>query len=334
MIKGSLRPGFKGGLVGLLLGLLVRFVLPAVYVARVTLYFPGGSVEGFNRLTDALAAKPKELQDFQYQLPGSGEFAVLLFGSQGAVGAAKDAGASIVSVENLGSGGVRCFVEARSTSAARQGLQAFWDYYESFVAEHPVSPTSRARRGLERELQKVASSLREQEVMLSRSRDARLHQLGDSAIRAKPEIMANIWRKRTEEENEGQALLDTLNTFRHRDKEQSRHSPEQSWTSLWSAGQKRLPGALPRFQVKTRKQDLLERIRLEREYYDKLLEFRSLLLQASFMRTLEALETSDYEILDPIRVEKKPRNWFYPLGFFVLGFASSGLVSSLMQRRG
>lgn len=300
-------------------------VLPPRYLAQATLFFPGVNSQLYLKLCQALQTDPsvRELPMAEGPMPAQENLARLVLGSRlAAESAAMRAPARFVS----SSSGLKIQVEASSAELARQQLEALLAYYDGFVKNTPLSPSGRTRLVVEKQLEAVAQHLRETEVKLSQSSDSSLRQLGDTAIQADPKVMAQVWLNRTEDEAVGRAILDTLEQLR--EQHPAENLPVSKWLSRWAGAANRLPGANPRLTGKVRKEDLLTRLKLERSYFDTLLKYRSLLLQHSFLRTLESLEKPSYEIIDPPSVEpvSKERTclWLALTGFLG-GFAAAGL---------
>jgi hypothetical protein len=295
------------GLVGGLLGLAAGWAAPPLTRASATLYFPGVNPQLFRKLSDALQgdpAGPGASSSSETVTVAKEKLAHLILTSRAAIQgcltdrspAAVESFMANLEVTELPSGGLRVAFQDRSPETARANLQALIEYYDGFVSEHPLSPVARTRKQLEEQLDRVAEQLRKTEEKLATSSDQRLRLLGDLAIQADPKIMEQLWIRRSEDDETGRAILDVLQNLREANA--TGPAAKHGWVGHWASGGK-IPGKVPRPRAPVRSQDLLSRMRLERNYYDALLKFRALMLQRSFLKTLESLESDEYEFIDP-----------------------------------
>ncbi|MBS2034782.1 hypothetical protein JST97_07335 [bacterium] len=330
-----------GGLVGGLLGLAIGWAAPPLTKASATLYFPGVNQQLFRKLSEALQADPAgpgATSSPETVTVAKEKLAHLIFTSRAAIqGCLEDRSPAEVErfmanleVTELASGGLKISVQDRSSESARAKLQALIEYYDSFVAEHPLSPVARTCKQLEEQLDRVAETLRKTEEKLAASSDQRLRVLGDLAIQADPKIMEQLWVRRSEDDETGRAILDVLQNLREADAKGP--ASKHGWVGHWATGGK-IPGKAPRPKSPVRSQDLLGRMRLERNYFDTLLKFRSLLLQRSFLKTLESLESDEYEFIDPPHLDPPSRQQNLLLGG-VSGLLLGLLAGWLARRRG
>ena len=316
---------------GALIGLILAWLSPRTYLATGSLYFPEVQTPLFQKLTNALQAIPGQETTVQGSEDSSAYLALafMVFRSSAARDSLQDRYLKSIEIRGDSDRGIHFSLYSNSAASARGGLQGLWDYYTDFIKEHPVSKSSQVRKSLEAALATQSTTLRKLEERLAASSDKRLQSLGDSAIKTNPKIMAQIWLKRTEEEVTGRAILDTLAELRGNQANKEGGLGDQVWLSKWAAKQKQLPGRHPKLRGTVRRKDLLERLQLERQYYDALLEFRSLLLQHSFLKTMEELENPNFEIVDPIKVTLASRWKNYALGLF-----SGCLLGALLSASG
>ena len=75
---------------------------------------------------------------------------------------------------------------------------------------------------------------------------------------------------------------------------------------------------------------MLGRLKLERSYADTLLKYRSLVLQLGFMKTLESLDSAQYEIVDAPRAHRLGKGPLY--AWSSLAGALLGLVGAALWR--
>jgi len=337
---------FRYCLLGLLLGLVFAAVQPRAHTAEVTLYFPGVDTHLFSQLTQALRAEPIQSGLIQEAGPDTRDLAAtaaVILQSQAAASSVLKDLASVASLTRFQSrlvieegpgSSLRLHLEAGSAEAARLELQALLEYYNDFVKRNPLTRVGRTRRKLDKRLLELVKHLRGMEQRLSRSRSAELQKLGDKIIRADPKLMRQIWLKRAEEQQKSRELLNKLQ--RIREEPRTATSAEEKWLQEWAQGKKSNPPVSRALQMSVRPQELLERARLEREYYEALLQYRSLALQQSFFLTWETLESSDFEIIDPIVVKRNLRDWLRAgttgavlgliIGFTALSLRSAGRI--------
>ncbi len=332
------RPGFLG-LLGLLIGMALGWAVPPLTKASATLYFAGVNPQLFRKLSEALQADPAgpgASSSPETVTVAKEKLAHLILTSRAAAQvcltdrspAAVEHFMLLLEVKELASGGLLVSVKNRSGETARAQLQALIEYYDAFVVEHPLSPVARTRKQLEEQLDRVAEQLRKTEEKLATSGDQRLRLLGDLAIQADPKIMEQVWVRRGADDEAGRAILDVLQNLRETD---SKEAGKHGWAGNWASGGK-IPGKVPRPRSPVRTQDLLSRMRLERNYYDTLLKFRSLLLQRSFLKTLESLESDEYEFIDPPHLEAPSRKENVLMGG-LLGMLIGLLAGWLGRRR-
>ncbi|MBT9585602.1 hypothetical protein IV102_19835 [bacterium] len=328
-------------LLGSLLGGLGGMLQPRAYLSEVTLYFPAVHPKLLANLTQALRAEP----DSVGSLPGAGsldvsQIAITILRSQAAAEyALNQAGISSASrwqgdpVQELQQGlqieaaepaTVVVKVRWRSASRAKDLGTGLLDYYHQFTKKTPLTRVRQAREACELRLTQIRKQLTRMEEQLSRSASRDLRSLGDASLKVNPKVMSEVWMRRVDEEGRSRELLDKMQKVRGNP---PATDPDEKWLAEWAAGRKlgvKTPKALLRTPV--RRQDILERARLERDYYEALLKHRSLVLQHSYLRTWEALENPDFEIIDPQRVHSLRA----PIVNWVLGGAVAGALLGVL----
>ncbi len=309
--------------IGAGLGLVWAGLSPQHYEAQTTLFFPGVKTDLYLKLCQALQSDPSTPSVALPDSPAVQEqenLARLIFSSHAAARAASLPSPAQVETRP---GGLCIRVQGRSAEKSRAHLESILTYYDETLKQLPPAGLGKARQTIEGQLNQVAQQLRQVETRLANSSDARLRQLGDSAIQADPKVMELVWLRRSQDESAGRVLLDALEELRQ--EKPGSGSPALDWARNWAPDLKKKPGGRPKLRDKVRKADLLERLQLERSYSDTLLKFRSLLLQHSFLRTLEDLETTGYEIIDPATVQPLPKTGTYLLCLL----AGTGLAFAL-----
>lgn len=287
---------------------------PRRYLASVTLLFPEVQDKSFSNLLRALKGGPDRLAGPVEQGARSGrvqETAALVFQSEAArdfvvtgSGAGPRDGLSLT-VSSPQDGALRLELESRNDELARQQLQFCLDYYQDFVRKTPLSRSAFARRACDLRLSQLVKKLRQLEEKMSQSAFPDLRRVGDKAIKSNPKVLSELWIKRMEDEGSSRSLLDLMQRVRG---SESGGAPEEAaWMLNWGEGLRSGPKPSRGLARPVRRQDLLARAALERDYYEGLLTYRSLVLQRSFLLTCESLESFGFEILDPIRVRTKPK---------------------------
>lgn len=310
-------------LLGLMAGLLLAVAQPRTYVASVTVYFPSVQPQLFLHLTQALRSNPAgadELPNLSAGNPEVSQMAMVIFRSQAATEfALKQSGQEAsaawkltdpvedlqkqLEVTTTDPSTVIIRLHSRSGNLARLQVQGLLDYYTDFVDKNALTRVKKTRQKTEERLAKLVKYLRLLEHKMSRSSSKELRSLGDASIRANPKVMTQVWLRRMDEEGRGRELLNKLQKVRGNARPGQR--PEDAWIAEWAQGQKSNPRPSPGLQRPVRRQDLLERAQLEREYYESLLKHRSLVLQHSFLLTWESLESSQFDIVDPLNVRSQ-----------------------------
>lgn len=351
-------------LAGAVVGGALAAFRPRQYQAELTAYFPSVNSQVYTQLTQALRVDPMG-QDggaaagYSTQ-PGkeTHELASLILGSRAAATfSLKQAGVPSQStwwdpdpverfrkkqlvLEQAQASGLRIQVEASSPETARQLCEALISYYSDFVKSNPLTVTSSTRKRCEAELAHANKKLSgiEAEMMASNAPDS-------SAGKIDPKVARELYRKRLDQTSENRQVLDTLHRIRAQpgnpetgETPGSSGTPAplepQAWNNQWNRKDKAKatrPG--DKFGNQVKESDLLKRAQLERRYEDNLLIYRSLLLQASFLRTWEALETDKLEIVDPIVVRPAPRvDYHWPIFGAVAGAALWFLLSLATAR--
>jgi hypothetical protein len=341
---------------GVVVALAWTVLRPAGASARTVIYFPGVHPQPFMNLTRALRADSVEGLDPAPVAAGNPEIpqlARVILESRGAAEAALQATNSSTASGRWRGDPVDAFLdrlqieyrepatltlqlEAANGNLARTQLQKVLDYYSSYVAKTPLTRVQRARKSVEVRLAAVVKYLSQLEDRMRASSISDLRKLGDAAIKANPKVMKELWLRRLEDEDKGRELLEQLAAVRGR--AQGNPASQDAWMAQWAAGQKSRPkvsGALQRLPV--RRQDLLSRAKLERDYYEALIKHRSLILQQSFLLTWETLENHQFELVDPVSVRIASRPWAANLGVgLVLGLAAAlaeWLLRSLTKSR-
>lgn len=307
--RSSLSP-----LIGALLGLLLCGIWPQRHLGSLTLFFPPLDPALYQQLCQALdaqgAAGPVESGS---QGPAHEQLAWLVLASQAAAGSARLE--SPVRLERLSSG-LRVQVVAGSPERARQQLEQLLAYLDKFLQDHPVYPYRRTRLALEGRLGEVAQHLLELEAKLQAPKGAA------SGVQA-GRVQAEMWLRRSEEEATGRAILDTLRQLRG---EELARSSEYAWVQRWLKGK---PSASPA-RPGVRRFDLKRQAGLERNYQDTLLRYRMLLLQLSFLQTLEGLTDTHFEVVDPASVRPQPKGWAW-LAAAAVGAVLGGLLGRVRR---
>lgn len=331
------------GLAGLLLGALWAMVGPRRYQAHITLYFPSVQPELYLNLTRALGASPKQsLDSSNLTSPDSDDsrLAQLIFESNGAAEAAlgqANLRESLVSafrrrfrVRPVEPDSLELTLNSKSGNTARSELQALLDYYATFTSENPLSRVKKTRQLVEGRLQKQGKYLVVLEEKLSRSTSAELRQLGDVSLKKNPKVLRQLWLKRLEEEGSGSQLLTKMQMLRQTGVQKG--ELQDQWMKEWAQGRRGLPKPNAGLLAQpVRREELQARARLEREYYDALLKFKSTNLQHSFLLTWESLEDSSYQIIDPLSVRSLRPDFSTCCGLGLLGGLVLGWIYSLKK---
>ena len=300
------------------------------YRGEVSLFFPGVQSQMFSNLTKALRARPDDGLDMPENIKGDSEvapLALVIFESRAAAefslkqqgepsthrwgsGEPVEEFSRSLQVELQEPSTVKIRVVARSSEACRKKIQGLLDYYQEFVSTHPLSRVRRTRERTEARLAKNAAHLRALEEKMSRSSSRELRKLGDAAIRANPAVMSQLWLRRMEDEGRSRELLNQMQKIRGQVK--GPKPAEAAWMKEWARRQRANPKTSPALKRAVGRQELLEQARLERDYDEALLRHRSLVLQSSFLLTLEDLDDFSYEVIDPIRIvaQRQGRIWY------------------------
>lgn len=300
-------------LAGALLGLVLCWLWPQRHLGSLTLFFPPLDPGLYQQLCQALDGQvaPGPLESGP-QGPPQEQLAWLVLSSQAAAGSARLE--SPVRLTRLSSG-LRVQVVAGSPERARQQLEQLLAYLDKFLQDHPVHPYRRTRLALEGRLGEVAQHLLELEGKLQAPKTG----LGPQSGR----VQAEVWLRRSEEEATGRAILDTLRRLRG---EELARSSEYAWVQRWLKGKPSAPPARPG----VRRFDLKKQAGLERNYQDTLLRYRMLLLQLSFLQTLEGLTDTHFEVVDPASVRPQPKSWGW-LAAAALGALFAGLLNRVRR---
>ena len=280
-------------LLGALLGLLFCWLWPQRHLGSLTLFFPPLDPGLYQQLCQALDGQvvPATVESGP-QGPPQEQLAWLVLSSQAAAGSARLE--SPVRLERLSSG-LRVQVVAGSPERARQQLEQLLAYLEKFLQDHPVHPYRRTRLALEGRLVEVAQHLLELEGKLQAPK-------GAAPVVQAGRVQAEVWLRRSEEEATGRAILDTLRQLRS---EELARSSEYAWVQRWLKGK---PSSSP-VRPGVRRFDLKKQAGLERNCQDTLLRYRMLLLQLSFLQTLESLTDTHFEVVDPASVRPQSKTW-------------------------
>lgn len=323
---------------GAALGLAVCWWQPRLYVGEIVVYFPAVRADLYIPLTKALRTEIEEQTIPASTSPSSDTAAVaaLILSSQAArADALNRVGAHPRTVRSLSClvddkvSAVKIQVKSSSLDSARGMPQALLDYYSGFVAKQSLSRAAQARTSVEKRLKLLAEELAKLEEQMRRSASQDLRALGDATIGAKKEVMSQIWLKRLEREGRSRNLLAKMSRIRT-SQGKGVNPVEETWLADWGGGVTVLPR--PAISgVSTRPQDLLKAARLERAYYQALVNYRSLILQQSFWLTMEALETPDYEVVQPLSVEPEEKQWW---AFILVGGLLGWFCSLWTGRRG
>ena len=340
----NLHKLFLCGLVGLVLGATWATWGPRRYQGHVTLYFPSVQPELYMNLTRALGANPRQSLDstsLASPAADSSGLAKIIFESDAAAehvlgGSGRESRLASfrrrLTVEAIEPSSLDIRVEAGSGNAARQEVQALLDYYVDFTEKNPLSRVKKSRELVEKRLEKQGKYLLLLEEKLSRSPSAELRRLGDASLKQNPRVLKQLWMKRVEEEGRGRELLNKMQHLRQTSG--SKENPPDPWLKEWAQGRKSQPKPNPDLMgLPVRRQELQARARLEREYYDALLRFKSMTLQHSFLLTWEGLEDPGYQIVDPLSVRSVRANLGYSCAAGLLGGLLVGILFSFAPRR-
>lgn len=320
---GLTRSLMVGGCLGVL-GFAVIRLRPPTYVAQGSLYLPTIDRVGYKQITASLGATPApSVLESHFGV----ETAQMIFQSESVrkILESKHVGRFVVTP--LAQAGLHFELRLNTRAGAQSALKEVWTFYQSFVDTRMVTQSKRAYQMVDSEMGRLSQELANQEKRLSLSRDPTLHALGESASGVRPEVLAKIRLRRVEDERVSQTVLTIMRQLREL---RPAGNDENTWLSEWATSQKKLPGRLPTLNAVIRSQDLPERVRLERTYYDTLLEYRALLLQRSFLRTAVSLENLKLEVLDPIEAVPLARN-YWPA--WVLALIGMGVVWASEKRR-
>lgn len=343
-------------LLGLLLGLLSWLLLSRVSTARVTVLFPGVQTELYLALSKALRAVPgeeAEVPSAGSSSPTASEVAAVILSSDGAleavVKAHPEAGRGAwrtnkgerlreqLRIEATAPGVLRIELDANDGNLARVRLQELLNYYSQFVQAHKLSRTTQALEVTEVRIRKVQNQLRSLEEKMVASPDDELRALGEGALRASPKVMTEIWLRRMEEEQRAVTLLNKMQKIR------GASSPTEAagedWLKNWGRGIKPRTTLNATLRKAPRRQVLLDQVKLERDYDENLMKYRSLVLQRSFLQTVEALRSDRFEMIDPVSVRSTRRSaWVWLLygamgGAFLWGLRRAGSSVFARERR-
>lgn len=335
-------------LLGAGVGAAAGFFWTRPFVARALLRFPEVNLALYTRLSGALAADPMQLDSapagssapvstdtarraaqilatraaarYALQQPNARNFNAP---GEAAVGALLQ--------------GLRCEVRepdsllvelsAADAEAARSRLESLLTYYTTFVAQHPVSTLARARAAVAARRKELAGQLAAQEARLSSGSLSNWRKMGDALVKPKAGTMAQLWRKRVNEQLHGEEVLNQLHQMRQ-PRDNPAGKPQTASAEKWSA-QWRLAAPYDKHDLFVvgglRPQELADRVALERNYENALAADRALALQAAFLETWSALESPDFEVLDPIYVQLAS-----PGRALALGTASGALLGLLL----
>ena len=349
----NIRNQLASVLVGGSLGLLASLVAPISYEASVSIYFPAVNPQLLSKLNEALRASPDSDFDSGASLSSisnQSSLACTVLKSQSAAEyALGKAGENTtarrwtdpieefekrLSVVETAPGTLTLKLSARSAESARIKQQSLLDYYGEYVKKNPLTRVRLSRESLEERLTKTAKALRGLEEKMSRSPSRELRSLGDSALKANPKVMTQLWLRRLEEDQQGREILNKMQKVRSTAGKSSR--PDEKWLANWSKDQKSAwrpsPGLL---RVTVRRQDLVQRAALERDYYEALLRYRAYVLQHSFLLTWDELESTSFTIIDPIRVRSQRQNpWTWSLAGGLIGLAYGLILMFTAKGRG
>lgn len=289
---------------GVTLGALWTAWVDRGYQARCTLYFPAANKLIFGKLCELLKTDGGQMANIVAEPSENQEnLARLVFTSRSAQQAAH---LSVPPTCDITNRGLHLAVWAATPEEAQQQLNSILQYFDSFVKDHPTSKAGSVRIVLNQELKNVSGELLKTEKALASGLNPRLRLLGDTALRSKPELLLEIWTRRSESEVTGRAILDTLQLLREGDRKD--RDSYRDWLMNWKPSVEK-SSIGPRFPNPVRPADLANQARLERTYGDLLIRYRSILLQESVVHTLQQLDSPQYEVLDAPYTEHTERRW-------------------------
>lgn len=334
-------------LVGGCLGLAANLLRPTSYQASVSIYFPTVNPQLLSKLNEALQAspdsdfdsragqmstsKPSSLAGTILKSQAAAEYALTKAGENTNARRWSDPLGefeSHLTVVESAPDTLTLKLTARTAESARNKQQGLLDYYSQFTKKNPLTRVRQSKELLEERLAKTARQLRTLEEKMSRSSSRELRSLGDSTLKANPKVMTQLWLRRLEEDQQGRDILNKMQKVRGTAGKSARI--DEKWLGKWSKDQKAAWRPSPGLsKVTVRRQDLVERAKLERDYYEALLRYRAYLLQHSFLQTWDDLENTDFTVVDPVRVRSyRQSSWIWPLSGALLGLLYA-LISSL-----